>query len=456
MGFTDEGCFPQLTWRGFLKSAEASAEYGQKGCPFSALSHENRVRRQLLLWYRSHAFGCFVLLSKEGITSAAYKNRHCPSGQTEGRDADVTRIDLLLSQRKLHGTGKLFKEGVPPFSVSDMAQACLAGMPHKFNWHQEALLDWVRLASCGQVASAQKALPQRGPAQCHCNPGESVRCQGEDSTSFPWPKRFQEIAFRGKSCWCERTGDVLPWWLQPSELCNTFLQLPLMFDGIGFDKSGIMWENPYVRNIQSFFGRVVHVGSFRRVFEHHCKDKILGLDGDLGSSMQGRLVLRALLPSYYRHVYARNIVGVVRHGVNTGLMDDAFDSEVAEVCSTPHSGLDGLLSYQQLRAGHLLSPEAMDRDAAFAILYGGASQLLSPKTLEKYAAVIEDVVEGMQPRMSGFAWGLAYRNNTQETFRFSEAIEKIQRRLSELFKYFDDLSNGLRYERNFGWPAQIF
>ncbi|CAJ1436572.1 unnamed protein product [Effrenium voratum] len=363
MGFTDEGCFPQLTWRGFLKSAEASAEYGQKGCPFSALSHENRVRRQLLLWYRSHAFGCFVLLSKEGITSAAYKNRHCPSGQTEGRDADVTRIDLLLSQRKLHGTGKLFKEGVPPFSVSDMAQACLAGMPHKFNWHQEALLDWVRLASCGQVASAQKALPQRGPAQCHCNPGESVRCQGEDSTSFPWPKRFQEIAFRGKSCWCERTGDVLPWWLQPSELCNTFLQLPLMFDGIGFDKSGIMWENPYVRNIQSFFGRVVHVGSFRRVFEHHCKDKILGLDGDLGSSMQGRLVLRALLPSYYRHVYARNIVGVVRHGVNTGLMDDAFDSEVAEVCSTPHSGLDGLLSYQQLRAGHLLSPEAMDRDA---------------------------------------------------------------------------------------------
>ena len=32
---------------------------------------------------------------------------------------------------------------------------------------------------------------------------------------------------------CERTGDVLPWWLQPSELCNTFLQLPLMFDGIG-------------------------------------------------------------------------------------------------------------------------------------------------------------------------------------------------------------------------------
>ena len=44
---------------------------------------------------------------------------------------------------------------------------------------------------------------------------------------------------------------------------------------------------------------VVYIGSFRRAFDHHCVDKVLGTKGgDLGSALHGRMVLRALLPSH--------------------------------------------------------------------------------------------------------------------------------------------------------------
>lgn len=44
---------------------------------------------------------------------------------------------------------------------------------------------------------------------------------------------------------------------------------------------------------------MVYIGSFRRAFDHHCVDKVLGTKGgDLGSALHGRMVLRAVLPSH--------------------------------------------------------------------------------------------------------------------------------------------------------------
>jgi len=358
--FSDGGCFQHLSWRGLPRTAEDSLDYQQKGCPFAALNHENKLRRQLLVWYRAQSLGCFMLLWKNGLTSASYKQRFCPSGQLRGRRAVDVRKELLSTQVTMQGSGK---EGVPPFSVSDMAQACLLELPNQFDWHRQEIFDWVRLASCGKVAGAQ-----RDGTNCHCDVAEGVRCetsQGKTPELLMWPKRFHETYFDEKICWCEgKKSDVPgPWWLHPQQLCSTFLQLPLMWDGIGFDQNGIIWENPRVRNVRSFFGRVVYIGSFRRAFDHHCVDKVLGTKGgDLGSALHGRMVLRALLPSYYRHVYAKNMVGVLKHGVASRALEEAFRPEVMEVCGSPHSQLDHLLSYEMLRSGHLLSSTAMARD----------------------------------------------------------------------------------------------
>ena len=43
--------------------------------------------------YRAQSLGCFMLLWKNGLTSASYKQRFCPSGQLRGRRAvDVRKV----------------------------------------------------------------------------------------------------------------------------------------------------------------------------------------------------------------------------------------------------------------------------------------------------------------------------------------------------------------------------
>ena len=60
--------------------------------------------------------------------------------------------------------------------------------------------------------------------------------------------------------------------------------------------------------------KVVHVGSKRRAAAHHCTPSTVRETGDLGLARHGRLVLRALLPSYYRHVSLSDIGLACRKG----------------------------------------------------------------------------------------------------------------------------------------------
>ncbi|CAE7212333.1 CPK4, partial [Symbiodinium pilosum] len=354
--FTDGGCFEHLTWRGLYPTAEHAANYRKKACPLSASGNRNRLGRQLLQWYRAHALGCF---GRQSI-----KHRGCPTYQAPGAHPGRIRSAIWRSQQRLHSTSWI-REDVPPFSISDVSQACLIGSPNHFEWRQQKLLDWVRWGSCGQVGGS--VVASETPLRCACSGLWSVWCRGRRGVYLAQGSEpFSNDAFASKTCWCDggrREDPDWPSWLEPSRLCTTFLQLPLLWDGIGFDKDGIMWENSNIRNVRTFYGRVVHVGSKRRAAAHHCTPSTVRETGDLGLARHGRLVLRALLPSYYRHVYARNVADVIQHGLAaTKLAHDVFSEEVSEVCRASSRWLDFMWSHNNLRKGYLLSNVAMSRD----------------------------------------------------------------------------------------------
>ncbi|CAE7268368.1 CPK1 [Symbiodinium natans] len=352
--FTDEGCFQHLTWRGRYHSEDHAASYEKKACPLAASGNRNRLGRQLLQWYRAHALGCFG--------RRIIRHRGCPTFQAPGAHGSVEAA-LWRSQQYLH-PNVWSSDDVPPFSMSDVAQACLVGSPNHFDWRREKLLDWVRLGSCGKVAGSIKL--SENSSSCACSELWSVWCRGPSAVRFAHGSTpFSNTAFADETCWCDgghREEPNWPSWLEASHLCTTFLQLPLLWDGIGFDKDGIMWENKNIRNVRTFYGHVVHVGHYRRAAAHHC-DSALRETGDIGAARHGRLVLRALLPTYYRHVYARNVANVIQHGITaTTKLDDVFAAEVTEVCRTSSGWLDHMWRYDNLRRGYLLSHDAMSRD----------------------------------------------------------------------------------------------
>jgi len=354
--FTDEGCFQHLTWRGRYRSEEDAANFEKKACPLAASGNRNRLSRQILQWYRAHALGCFG--------SRILLHQDCPSFQASGATAGTGKLRAALwrSQQALH-SNTWARDDVPPFSMSDVAQACLLGSPERFDWRREKLLDWVRLGSCGQVAGSV-ALSES--PNCACSGLWSVWCRGPKQVYFAHGSMpFNNSTFANKTCWCDggpREEPNWPSWLEASQLCTTFLQLPLLWDGIGFDKDGIMWENNNIRNVRTFYGRVVYVGSKRRAAAHHCERSTLRETGDIGGARHARLVLRALLPTYYRHVYARNVANIFYHGIATTNLDDVFATEVSEVCRTSSGWLDHMWSHHSLRKGYLLSHDAMSRD----------------------------------------------------------------------------------------------
>eukprot|EP00439_Symbiodinium_sp_Y106_P054967 s1149_g7.t1 len=355
--FTDEGCFQHLTWRGRYRSEEDAASYERKACPLAASGNRNRLSRQILQWYRAHALGCFG--------SRILLHQDCPSFQASGASAGAgkLRAALWISQQGLHST-TWARDDVPPFSMSDVAQACLVGSPARFDWRREKLLDWVRLGSCGQVAGS--ITLSESPLNCACSGLWSVWCRGPKQVYFAHDSMpFSNSTFADKTCWCDggpREEPNWPSWLEASQLCTTFLQLPLLWDGIGFDKDGIMWENNNIRNVRTFYGRVVYVGSKRRAAAHHCERSALRETGDIGGARHARLVLRALLPTYCRHVYARNVANIFYHGIATTNLDDVFATEVSEVCRSSSGWLDHMWSHNSLRKGYLLSHDAMSRD----------------------------------------------------------------------------------------------
>lgn len=92
----------------------------------------------------------------------------------------------------------------------------------------------------------------------------------------------------------------------------------------------------------------------------------------IGSAKYGRLVLRALLPSYFRHHYVQSTGSMIQRGANNlvwGKWKFRFRGQLDEVCKSagqPDSNTNGniadLLSLANLRSGALLSQDALSRD----------------------------------------------------------------------------------------------
>lgn len=154
------------------------------------------------------------------------------------------------------------------------------------------------------------------------------------------------------------------------EFCGVYFSLPLMFEAIGFDGPGIMMEDAAVSTTWSFKGVVRKVGDKRSGPWGGCNPMRPRLMGGrprvIGDRRYGRLVLRALLPTYFRYNYAVGktemlLQAAESSGEKEPFFPSKFVKELQQVCSTKARGLDTLFSYEQLRAKGLVSMQALDR-----------------------------------------------------------------------------------------------
>jgi hypothetical protein len=201
--------------------------------------------------------------------------------------------------------------------MSDLAMTCVLGEPSKFYWRREELKAWFAYSRISGAAEDDIAEVERKL-------------------------------------------------LAPGELCSTFLQLPLMWEWIGWDWRGLMWEDKYVRSVTSFYGKILKLGNLRLGARKHCEEK------SLGDAAHGRLALRALLPTYYRHVYVESSSEVTSYGAYHTTHPSDFSSShyagsMSDVCrkvtGRSHQGFDDLMSFNGLELGQLRSMDTLKRDS---------------------------------------------------------------------------------------------
>lgn len=228
-----------------------------------------------------------------------------------GDDPDL-KVDLALDQY------------VAPFSLTDLGHSCLSGDPAKFHWRTPLLQAWLDFGF------------ERRPAEL---------AAGQDYTN--------ELASLSS----------------PMELCNTFLQLPIMWEMIGFDKRGLMWEDSIVKSVTSFYGKVYEIGNSRKGDASHCWRRNASRQ-HTGHAANGRVVLRAVLPTYYAHVYVESMQEVTAYGwwqeTNPRKEFDVMRQPLTAVCRAAagqsHDDLDNILSIPALQWGEMHSAAALQRD----------------------------------------------------------------------------------------------
>lgn len=309
---------------------------------------------------------------------------------------------MSIIEKLLMTHSKEPEDTVPPFALIDLGMTCVIGNPELFRWRHNQLKAWLAIAFSEEMGNSLPtgnslkytftgSLAARvsnksdsskgnilaltdGPAQkAGVKAGWSITSiNGKDFTY----DRLQDAIASGKeydlSFASEVDFDAL---LTPEQLCSTFLQLPLMWTSIGWDWRGLMWEDTEVRGVGSFYGMHTYVSkSFRHGETQYCEGN--ATTTNVGDSSHARLVLRAILPTYYRHVYVESKVEVIQYGawlIESGSAEftltrdwDPFKNHMASICTAAtasYSALDGLLSQSNLREGHLLSQAALDRDS---------------------------------------------------------------------------------------------
>eukprot|EP00928_Gymnodinium_smaydae_P062480 TRINITY_DN46333_c0_g1_i1.p1 TRINITY_DN46333_c0_g1~~TRINITY_DN46333_c0_g1_i1.p1 ORF type:complete len:382 (+),score=29.80 TRINITY_DN46333_c0_g1_i1:48-1193(+) len=141
----------------------------------------------------------------------------------------------------------------------------------------------------------------------------------------------------------------------PKEYCETMLSLPLMFESIGFRSVGLTMEDARAVSTGSYKGRITSRSAIRRVGPNDkCEPLIV--------TRHARLALRAVLPTYFLHVYAQSEQGLnekVRRSQNE---QKRFKKQhwrrLAEtVCKAADSPkhLDALFSLDTLRSRNVVS-----------------------------------------------------------------------------------------------------
>lgn len=195
--------------------------------------------------------------------------------------------------------------------------------------------------------------------------------------------------------------------LDKEAFCDAFLSLPLMLDKIGFDSPGLIWETDIVKAVWSFQGK--SKWSYQRFTMDikGCKP--------IGRSKHARLVLRALIPTYFQHVYAQSNYGMVKKGARNivhkkQFYPSKFENELKQVSAglkKDSGGLDKLLSLSSLKNRTLLSEEALDRDrgeckSAPACNYEASTALKSCVicTKKKFPCLVNGFCQGMSKRQS--------------------------------------------------------
>jgi len=160
--------------------------------------------------------------------------------------------------------------------------------------------------------------------------------------------------------------------ISKAEFCDAMLSLPAMFQAVGFDGPGLLLEDKRSVLRWTFHGWAQHHSAVHRPDPAtDCfKPKVSPLY---------RLVLRALLPTYVRHVYSdkmmqegiKNLLHIEWHPNN-------FAPQVEEVCNAARNGdVDSVMSFGYLAGGGLVNSEVLDRDEGtcdYSIACGYASR----------------------------------------------------------------------------------
>lgn len=306
--FTDHGCFPHVRWDGFFVSSADKILYKNKFCPFARDDDLSQVRRSLLFWYRTLAIACF-----NGTIQSRWNWLPTNSGFKWLTEYVHKRCPMADEHEdKIHAIAKTQNyESIAPFSLSDIGHACFVGDPKKLDWRIPQLKAWLQF---GISAGYDEA------------------------------------------------------WLEPRQLCKTFLQLPVMFTSIGFDQRGLMWEDPLVRSVTTFYGVLVARGQLRKGDPRYCFNDT---EHDLGDASVGRLVLRAMLPTYFKHVYVSTPSELIRWALwhsgyirSSAFSPTKFLNQLSQVCraaSTSYEDLDNL--FGDGNRSNMFSTSVSQRDA---------------------------------------------------------------------------------------------
>lgn len=161
--------------------------------------------------------------------------------------------------------------------------------------------------------------------------------------------------------------------IEPTRFCDIMLSFPLMFDAFGFDDGGITVERRSfsVFSYQGEYLSPIRANIRRGWNEWNYLNEVC--TQDLGDQQMGRIVVRALLPTFYRYVsletrsiYATSIKGISAFttSVTSPFSRSNFKDQLRRTCFALANLPEfvDLLSLKNVQDEGLLSSSALNRD----------------------------------------------------------------------------------------------